>query len=259
MITGRGRMQLDAQEFDVGPGHVIINRPGGSHALRNVGDSDLRLVVSRCQRMNHRSSVKTVSRRASKKGCGLRSSARHSTETRSSGCCSNVSVFQTARRRRFSPSTFHDRPLAWWRSTTGVFCSCANIGSLSTSWCGPSFGRHSRRGDGTAGRGKRAKEETGYHAGRLRRLQSFYASYGCGNQVFEVFLAEGLVHTTDVFDRNEVMALRWFTRQKLKSLIVRNGIVDGLSLAPLLLLLLQAPASRSRVRSRRLRPPVATT
>jgi mannose-6-phosphate isomerase-like protein (cupin superfamily) len=45
VITGRGRMQLDAQEFEVGPGHVIINRPGGTHGLRNIGDTDLRLVV----------------------------------------------------------------------------------------------------------------------------------------------------------------------------------------------------------------------
>jgi mannose-6-phosphate isomerase-like protein (cupin superfamily) len=45
VITGHGRMQLDRQEFDIGPGHVIINRPGGTHGLRNIGDTDLRLVV----------------------------------------------------------------------------------------------------------------------------------------------------------------------------------------------------------------------
>jgi mannose-6-phosphate isomerase-like protein (cupin superfamily) len=45
VISGSGRMQLDTQEFDVGPGHVIINPPGGTHGLRNIGDTDLRLVV----------------------------------------------------------------------------------------------------------------------------------------------------------------------------------------------------------------------
>ena len=45
VISGCGRMRLDAEEFDVGPGHVIINRPGGTHGLRNTGDSDLKLVV----------------------------------------------------------------------------------------------------------------------------------------------------------------------------------------------------------------------
>jgi mannose-6-phosphate isomerase-like protein (cupin superfamily) len=49
VITGRGRMLLDDREFDVGPGHVIINRSGGTHGLRNTGDSDLRLVVIEIQ------------------------------------------------------------------------------------------------------------------------------------------------------------------------------------------------------------------
>jgi mannose-6-phosphate isomerase-like protein (cupin superfamily) len=45
VISGRGLMRLDGREFEVGPGHVIVNRPGGTHALRNTGDIDLRLVV----------------------------------------------------------------------------------------------------------------------------------------------------------------------------------------------------------------------
>jgi mannose-6-phosphate isomerase-like protein (cupin superfamily) len=45
VISGRGRMRLDDREFDVGPGHVMVNRPGGTHALKNTGDTDLRLVV----------------------------------------------------------------------------------------------------------------------------------------------------------------------------------------------------------------------
>lgn len=45
VITGRGLMRLDGREFEVGPGHVILNRPGGTHALRVIGDAELRLVV----------------------------------------------------------------------------------------------------------------------------------------------------------------------------------------------------------------------
>jgi mannose-6-phosphate isomerase-like protein (cupin superfamily) len=45
VISGRGLMYLDGEEFEVGPGHVIVNRPGGTHALKNLGDTDLRLVV----------------------------------------------------------------------------------------------------------------------------------------------------------------------------------------------------------------------
>jgi mannose-6-phosphate isomerase-like protein (cupin superfamily) len=45
ILSGHGRMTLDGREFDVSPGHVIVNRPGGSHGLHNTGESPLRLVV----------------------------------------------------------------------------------------------------------------------------------------------------------------------------------------------------------------------
>jgi quercetin dioxygenase-like cupin family protein len=45
VVAGRGVMTLDGQEFEVGPGHVIVNRPGGTHGLRNVGAEELRIVV----------------------------------------------------------------------------------------------------------------------------------------------------------------------------------------------------------------------
>jgi mannose-6-phosphate isomerase-like protein (cupin superfamily) len=45
IISGRGLMHQDGKEFEVGPGHVIVNRPGGTHGLTNTGDADLRLVV----------------------------------------------------------------------------------------------------------------------------------------------------------------------------------------------------------------------
>jgi mannose-6-phosphate isomerase-like protein (cupin superfamily) len=45
VISGKGWMALDGQEFEVGPGDVIVNRPGGTHGLRNTGEDDLRIVV----------------------------------------------------------------------------------------------------------------------------------------------------------------------------------------------------------------------
>jgi mannose-6-phosphate isomerase-like protein (cupin superfamily) len=45
IIAGRGRMHLDGEEFEVGPGDVIVNRPGGTHGLTNLSDGELRLVV----------------------------------------------------------------------------------------------------------------------------------------------------------------------------------------------------------------------
>jgi mannose-6-phosphate isomerase-like protein (cupin superfamily) len=38
-------MYLDGEEFEVEPGHVIVNRPGGTHGLKNIGNSELKLVV----------------------------------------------------------------------------------------------------------------------------------------------------------------------------------------------------------------------
>jgi mannose-6-phosphate isomerase-like protein (cupin superfamily) len=45
VVSGRGLMYLDGCEFEVETGHVVINRPGGAHGLKNIGDTDLKLVV----------------------------------------------------------------------------------------------------------------------------------------------------------------------------------------------------------------------
>ena len=38
-------MHLDGREFAVGPGNVVVNRPGGQHGLENTGRAALRLFV----------------------------------------------------------------------------------------------------------------------------------------------------------------------------------------------------------------------
>lgn len=81
-------------------------------------------------------------------------------------------------------------------------------------------------------------EETGYVADTVEPLLWCYASYGCSNQRFETFVARGL-HLTGSFDRNEVMDTRWFTRQEVRELVRENGVVDNLSLSPLLFALLE--------------------
>lgn len=83
------------------------------------------------------------------------------------------------------------------------------------------------------------EEETGYTAGCLRPLLGCYASYGCSNQRFEIFLASEVSETQNGFDRGEVMSVRWFSRGEVLDLIRRNGIVDNLSLSPLLFTLLE--------------------
>jgi len=45
VVSGRARMEVDGEMFVVAPGDVIVNPPGGTHALFNPGPGELRLVV----------------------------------------------------------------------------------------------------------------------------------------------------------------------------------------------------------------------
>ena len=45
VVSGEGIMTVDGKEARVGPGHVVVNRPGGTHALRNPGSEEIRIVV----------------------------------------------------------------------------------------------------------------------------------------------------------------------------------------------------------------------
>jgi len=83
------------------------------------------------------------------------------------------------------------------------------------------------------------EEETGYRAESLVHLMYCYASYGCSNQRFEIFLAEGLIETGNVADANEVLGVKWFSHQDLLGLLLTNGVVANWSLSPLLLILLR--------------------
>ena len=45
IVSGRGLMELDGEVFEVGPGDVVLNGPGGTHGLKNISETELRLVV----------------------------------------------------------------------------------------------------------------------------------------------------------------------------------------------------------------------
>lgn len=83
------------------------------------------------------------------------------------------------------------------------------------------------------------QEETGHVAARIEPLLTCYASYGCSDQRFEIFLAEEVRATDAPLDHNEVIEARWFTRDEVRELVENNGIVDNLSLSPILLALLR--------------------
>jgi ADP-ribose pyrophosphatase len=88
------------------------------------------------------------------------------------------------------------------------------------------------------------KEETGYTALSMSPLLHCYASYGCSNQRYDIFLAEDVEESGSPIDANEVLDVRWFSSDELVALIQANGIVDNLSLSPLLLVLLEDKMGR---------------
>jgi ADP-ribose pyrophosphatase len=90
------------------------------------------------------------------------------------------------------------------------------------------------------------EEETGFRATSLVPWMNCYASYGCSNQRFEIFWASEAVETERGFDPAEVISVRWFSQAELRELILGNGIVDNLSLSPLLLFLLKLSESGGR-------------
>ncbi len=77
-------------------------------------------------------------------------------------------------------------------------------------------------------------EETGYRAETLDKILVYYPSYGCGNQEFHIFLAQGISKEQGLFDRNEVLEVKWFPEDEVKRMALEGEIVDGLSLTPLL-------------------------
>lgn len=77
------------------------------------------------------------------------------------------------------------------------------------------------------------REETGHRAESLKYLGRYHPSNGSSNQVFHIFVARGVEHVGEIEDKNEVMGLKWFSRDEVRELIKRNEILDGLSLTGL--------------------------
>jgi ADP-ribose pyrophosphatase len=106
-------------------------------------------------------------------------------------------------------------------------------------WAIPSGGAQDGESPAQAA-AREMEEETGYRPSKpLEHILGYYPSYGCSNQRFELFAAEDPVQVRDGLDANEVIGTRWFKTDELLEMIRRNQIVDGLSLTPILLVLLR--------------------
>lgn len=54
VIDGTGMVELDGRTYEVGSGDVVVNAPGGTHALHCDGPDPLRLVVVAVARVGQR-------------------------------------------------------------------------------------------------------------------------------------------------------------------------------------------------------------
>jgi len=79
------------------------------------------------------------------------------------------------------------------------------------------------------------KEETGYSAGSIRHIVSFYPTVGYSEEVLHIFFAEDLISGDAEPDDNESIELELFEPDDLYKLIDDGEMNDGKSLIALLL------------------------
>ena len=77
------------------------------------------------------------------------------------------------------------------------------------------------------------REETGYDAAELRPMYWFHPNPGTTNQTFRLFLARGLTESKGRLP-GEIHDVRWFSRGEVEGMLVRNELLDGLTLVALL-------------------------
>ena len=85
-------------------------------------------------------------------------------------------------------------------------------------------------------------EETGWRPGPLHQLGSYHPSNGSSDQVFHVFVADGASHVGDPVDAFESERIEWVSHDRVRQLVAKGEIGDGLSLTALLWYLVSPPA-----------------
>jgi ADP-ribose pyrophosphatase len=78
------------------------------------------------------------------------------------------------------------------------------------------------------------REETGHEAVQLERLGAYYPSNGSSNQMFILYVAHGVEPRGPIQDTNEVDEARWFSEDKVRAMLTRNEIMDGMTIVGLL-------------------------
>lgn len=81
------------------------------------------------------------------------------------------------------------------------------------------------------------QEETGYRAGKLRRLFSQYLAPGYSQEVLHVYLAEQLTPTRQQTDEDEAVELAPTPLEQIAPMILKGEIKDAKTIAGLLMTL----------------------
>jgi ADP-ribose pyrophosphatase len=79
------------------------------------------------------------------------------------------------------------------------------------------------------------EEETGYRAGRLRKLGDFIVFCGLSDEVCHVFLARGLRPGPSNLEKTEHLTVREVSYRQLQRMVRRGEFRDGMGLAALAL------------------------
>lgn len=70
-------------------------------------------------------------------------------------------------------------------------------------------------------------EETGYIAGDVRHLVSFYPTCGYSNEYLHIYICKDLTAGEKHLDRDECIDLKWFEADELVDLIMKGEIKDS--------------------------------
>lgn len=79
------------------------------------------------------------------------------------------------------------------------------------------------------------KEETGYSAGRIEFVTSFYSSIGYSTEMIYLYFATDLTPGETDFDDNEAIEILEYDLQELKKMVFSGEIEDAKSIAAILL------------------------
>lgn len=79
------------------------------------------------------------------------------------------------------------------------------------------------------------KEETGYSAGKIDFITSFYSSIGYSTEVIYLYLATQLTPGETDFDDNEAIEILEIDRKELKRMVLNREIEDAKTIAAILL------------------------